>query len=238
MSSPICLALDVPTLDEAKALATACAPHVGMFKIGLELFISEGPKCVSAIREIGLPIFLDLKLFDIPVTVNHAAKCAAASGASMITVHAAGGRDMMQAAIEGAGEGVGIIAVTVLTSMNDSDMHRVGIERPVIQQVRKLADLAKGTNVKGLVCAPVELKEMRGLFGPSLTYVTPGIRGDEPVSGDDQKRTMKVDEAIKAGANWLVVGRPIRDAKDPAAAAAHMSAAAAEAISKYRAPKA
>jgi orotidine-5'-phosphate decarboxylase len=209
-----------------------------MLKVGLELFVAEGPKAVSELKSFGLPIFLDLKLFDIPATVHRAAQSAAESGASLLTVHAAGGRDMMQAAIDGAGANVSVIAVTVLTSMNDSDMHRVGIERPVIQQVRKLADLAKGTNVKGLVCAPVELKEMRGLFGPGLVYVTPGIRGEEPVTGDDQKRTMRVEDAIKAGANWLVVGRPIRDAADRAAAAAAMSAAASEAIAKHRAPKA
>jgi orotidine-5'-phosphate decarboxylase len=238
MPSPICLALDVPTLAEAKELATACAPHVGMFKVGLELFTAEGPKAVAELKAFGLPIFLDLKLHDIPATVGRAAKAAASAGASLLTVHAAGGREMMQAAVEGAGEGVGIIAVTVLTSMGDNDLHRVGIEGKVVQQVRKLADLAKGSNVKGIVCGPPELQQMRGLFGPGLTYITPGIRGDEPVSADDQKRTMKVEEAIKAGADWLVVGRPIRDAADRAAAAAAMSAAASEAIAKHRAPKA
>ena len=238
MPSPLCLALDVHTLADAKALATACAPHVGMLKIGLELFVAEGPNAVAELKQLGLPIFLDLKFFDIPATVHRAAKSAAASGATFLTVHASGGREMMEAAIEGAGPSATVAAVTVLTSMNDSDMHRVGIERPVIQQVRKLGDLAKGTNVKALVCAPVELQQMRGLFGPGITYITPGIRGDEPVTNDDQKRSMKVDEAIKAGADWLVVGRPIRDAKDPAAAAAALNAAATEALAKYRAPKA
>jgi len=238
MSSPLCLALDVHTLADAQTLAIACAPHIGMLKVGLELFVSEGPKAVAELKALGLPIFLDLKLFDIPATVHRAAKSAAESGASMITVHASGGREMMEAAIEGAGPDVTIVAVTVLTSMNDGDMHRVGIDRPVIQQVRKLGDLAKGTHVKGLVCAPVELQQMRGLFGPGITYITPGIRGDEPVSNDDQKRTMKVDEAIKAGADWLVIGRPIRDSKDPAATAAAMNAVAADALAKYRAPKA
>jgi orotidine-5'-phosphate decarboxylase len=238
MPSPICLALDVPTLAEAKELATACAPHVGMLKVGLELFTAEGPKAVSELKALGLPIFLDLKLFDIPATVGRAAKAAATAGASMVTVHASGGREMMQAAIEGAGDGVSIIAVTVLTSMGDNDLHRVGIEGKVVQQVRKLADLAKGSNVKGIVCGPTELQQMRGLFGPGLSYVAPGIRSDAPVSADDQKRTMKVEEAIKAGADWLVVGRPIRDAADRAAAAAAMNAAASDAIAKHRAPKA
>ena len=236
-TSPICLALDVPSLAAAKELAAACAPHVGMLKIGIELFLAEGPRVVTELKALGLPIFLDLKLFDIPTTVQRAAKSVAGLGVSMVTVHASGGREMMEAAIEGAGPGVTVVAVSVLTSMTDGDMHRVGIDRPVIQQVRKLADLAKGSGVKGLVCATAELQQISGLFGHAMIYVTPGIRGDEPVSDDDQKRTMKVDEAIKAGTDWLVIGRPIRDAKNPAASAAAMNAVALAAIAKYRTPK-
>jgi orotidine-5'-phosphate decarboxylase len=193
-----------------------------MLKVGLELFVEAGPQAVGLGREVDLPVFLDLKLHDIPETVERAVARAAALGVKWLTVHAAGGRTMLRRAVErahAAGTGLSILAVTVLTSMDDEDLATVGVSGGVEPQVERLAAMAWGEGVRHFVCSPREAARLRGALGDGATLVTPGVRSSSGVGADDQKRTMTAAEAIAAGADWLVVGRPIRDASDPAAAA-------------------
>ncbi|GGI07407.1 orotidine-5'-phosphate decarboxylase [Egicoccus halophilus] len=212
----IAVALDVPTLDEARALAGTLSGHVGWFKVGLELFSAHGPSAVEAIAAYG-PVFLDVKLHDIPTTVERAAARIAELGVGLLTVHAAGGRDMVRAAVSGLGDAGRVLAVTVLTSMSDLDLQ--SIAAPAARtQVPSLASLAVQAGAPGLVCAPKDLVAVRRTVGDDVLLVTPGIRpagsGD-----DDHARAATPARALADGADLLVVGRPITRADDPAAAA-------------------
>jgi orotidine-5'-phosphate decarboxylase len=193
-----------------------------MLKVGLELFVEAGPPAVALGAEAGRPVFLDLKLHDIPETVERAVARASSLGARMLTVHAAGGPAMLRRAVERAakeGQGLEIVAVTVLTSFDAADLDVTGVPGDVGSQVERLARLAWDQGVRAFVCSPHEAGRVRRALGPSATIVTPGVRPASSARGDDQKRTMTAGEAITAGADWVVVGRPIRDAADPAGAA-------------------
>ncbi|HEY8041590.1 MAG TPA: orotidine-5'-phosphate decarboxylase [Polyangiaceae bacterium] len=220
--SRLVLALDLPTLAEARALALATRDAVGMLKVGLELFIDEGPRAVALGEEVRRPVFLDLKLHDIPETVERAVARAAAMGARMLTVHASGGPAMLRRAVERArreGTDLEIVAVTVLTSLDWGDLAAIGVTGDLASQVERLARLAYGEGVRAFVCSPHEASRLRTALGPGATLITPGVRAAGAAGRDDQKRTMSAADAVAAGAGWVVVGRPIRDAQDPRAAA-------------------
>jgi orotidine-5'-phosphate decarboxylase len=226
--SRVIFALDVPSLEQARAAALAVRDAVGMVKVGLELFVEAGPAAVDVGRQAGLPVFLDLKLCDIPETVERAVARAASLQVRMLTVHASGGATMLRRAVERArseGTGLEIVAVTVLTSLDDADLAALGTTGDVGAQVERLGRLAWQQGVRSFVCSPREASRLRAALGPEATIVTPGVRAAPSgaatghVARDDQKRTMSAGEAIAAGATWVVVGRPIRDAADPLAAA-------------------
>jgi orotidine-5'-phosphate decarboxylase len=214
----ICAALDFPSWREAEPFARRIAPAVGMLKVGLELFAAEGPGAVRAAAALGLPVFLDLKLHDIPNTVEGAARSAAASGASLLTVHASGGAAMVRAAVSGAGGGLRVLAVTVLTSLDAAALRTVGLEGPPEAAVVRLARLAVEAGAGGLVCSPREVRAVRAAVGPAPLLVVPGVRPPGAAAGD-QARVATPAEAVAAGADVIVVGRPLRDAADPAAEA-------------------
>ena len=220
------VALDVSTPDEAHALADRLRGVVGGFKIGNELFTSHGPSVVSALVSRGDRVFLDLKFHDIPNTVAGAAAAAARLGVWMVNVHASGGSAMMRAAADAAraearrtGQAPPlVIAVTVLTSLDENGLAEVGVATPVASQVEHLALLAQRAGLDGVVASPQELPLIRQACGTSFLVVTPGIRGAGDARGD-QQRTLSAAEALAAGASYLVVGRPITKASDPRAAA-------------------
>ncbi len=226
MRNPIIAALDVPTTERALELAGQLAGAVGAFKVGKELFTAAGPDIVRRLRTTGAAVFLDLKFHDIPNTVAAAVRAAVRLDVQMLTIHASGGRAMMQAAEEAARDEAArkgaapplVLGVTVLTSLDDAALAEVGIAATSAQQVARLARLAVEAGLRGLVCSPLEIGLLRNVLRPTVQLVTPGIR---PASADrgDQKRTLTPAEAIAAGANWLVIGRPIIAAPDPAAAA-------------------
>jgi orotidine-5'-phosphate decarboxylase len=208
-------------------MALAVRDAVGMFKVGLELFVEAGPRAVAIGDEAGRPVFLDLKLHDIPETVDRAVARASALGVRMLTVHASGGREMLRRAVErarGDGKGLEIVAVTVLTSLDIDDLHAVGITEDLVAHVERLARVAWEQGVRAFVCSPHEAARLRATLGPSATLITPGVRAAGSPGNDDQKRTLSAREAIEAGASWVVVGRPIRDAADPLAAAKAIAA--------------
>jgi orotidine-5'-phosphate decarboxylase len=221
-SQRICAALDFPSLAGAEPFARALAPHVGMLKVGLELFAAEGPAAVRALSALGRPVFLDLKLHDIPNTVEGAARGAARSGASLLTVHAAGGAAMVQAAVRGAGPGVRVLAVTVLTSLDAAALDAVGLGGPPEAAVVRLARLAVEAGAGGLVCSPQEVAAVRAAVGPGPLLVVPGVRPAGAAVGD-QARVATPAAAVRAGADVIVVGRPLREAKDPVAAARELA---------------
>lgn len=225
MANPIIVALDV-SLERANQLVQDLAPVVGAFKIGSTLFTSNGPDFVRKVRATGASVFLDLKFHDIPNTVAGAVASATALDVQMITIHTCGGSEMMRAAEEAAQKTARgfnrpaplILGVTVLTSMNDASLREVGVPANAEEQVVHLAGLAAQSGLRGLVCSPLEVKKLRSVIPPQMQLVTPGIRlGDE--KADDQKRTMSAKEALAAGANWLVIGRPIYAAADSRKAA-------------------
>jgi orotidine-5'-phosphate decarboxylase len=218
----LAFALDFPTLDEARRMAMTVRDAVGMLKVGLELFVAEGPRAVAIGVEARRPVLLDLKLCDIPETVDRAVARTSALGAHMLTVHASGGPAMLRRAVERAhkeGAGLQIAAVTVLTSFDARDLAAVGVGASVAAHVEQLARMAYGEGVRAFVCSPHEAALLREVLGPEAMLLTPGVRSGHDARGDDQKRTMSAGEAIKAGARWVIVGRPIRDAADPLAAA-------------------
>jgi orotidine-5'-phosphate decarboxylase len=219
----IVLPLDVSTLDEAASLSEKLADEVGVLKIGLELFTSIGPGVLRIGKDLGLDVFLDLKLHDIPETVERAVRSATKHGVKYLTVHASGGPEMLQRAVKAAGQDIIILAVTVLTSLNDDDLRSVGVSRPVKDQVPGLARMAWEAGVRGFVCSPLEVSMLRHSLGPEAFLVVPGIRPAGTDTGD-QKRIATPTSAIRAGADLLVVGRPIRDAADPVAAARAIAA--------------
>jgi orotidine-5'-phosphate decarboxylase len=213
----LCAALDFPTWAAAEPFARVVAPEVGLLKVGLELFLAEGPRVVRDAAALGRPVFLDLKLHDIPNTVEGAARSAAASGAALLTVHAAGGTDMVRAAVRG-GKGLRVLAVTVLTSLDAAALARVGLAGPPEDAVVRLARLAVEAGAHGIVCSPLEVAAVRAALGNGPLLVVPGVRPPGAALGD-QARVATPKEAVRAGADVLVLGRPLREAPDPAAAA-------------------
>jgi orotidine-5'-phosphate decarboxylase len=222
-SERICVALDFPSWREAEPFARTVAPGVGLLKVGLELFAAEGPQAVRAAASLGRPVFLDLKLHDIPNTVEGAARSAAASGASLLTVHASGGPAMVAAAVKGAGGRLRVLAVTVLTSLDAAALRAIGLEGPAEAAVVRLARLAVDAGAGGLVCSPHEVRAVRAAVGPGPLLVVPGVRPAGAAKGD-QARVATPAEAVAAGADVIVVGRPLRDAADPVAAARDIAA--------------
>jgi orotidine-5'-phosphate decarboxylase len=221
--APIAVALDAPDLETAAWWAALVTPHVSTVKVGLELYLRYGPEVVASIRGAsGVKIFLDLKLHDIPATVTGAARAVARLRPELLTVHAAGGPEVIRAAVEGAPVTT-IAAVTVLTSLNQATLERIGMLGPMSDAVRRLAVLAVEAGARGLVCSPQEVAAVRAEVGPDITLITPGVR---PVGSSvhDQARTATPEEALRAGANLLVIGRPITGAPDPGAAAAAIAA--------------
>lgn len=214
--------LDLPGWNAAERFARLLNGHVGWFKVGLELFIAEGPPVIARLRELApaTKIFLDLKLHDIPATVGLAMAGAARLGADMITIHAQGGPAMMRAAVEKAG-GAKVLAVTVLTSLNPAEMNELTPEnREKGGLVKVLAARALEAGCHGLVASGHEVAALRQTFGENPRLIIPGIRPAwAQVAGDDQKRTATPREAVDGGADFLVIGRPIRDAADPVEAA-------------------
>ena len=226
MSNPIIVALDVPSVEKALALAQQVAPAVGAFKIGSELFTSGGPDIVRRIRAMGAAVFLDLKFHDIPNTVAKSVAATTRLDVQMLTIHTSGGPEMMRAAEASAQEtarSLGrpaplVLGVTVLTSMDGNELAAVGLPANPGKQVERLASLAASAGLRGLVCSPLELAALRHLLVATVQLVTPGIRGPGDAAGD-QKRTLSAPEAMAAGASWLVIGRPIYAAENPRAAA-------------------
>ncbi len=221
MRNPIIAALDVPDAEAALNLARQLAPVAGAFKVGKELFVGAGPDIVRAIRDEGGAVFLDLKFHDIPNTVARAVAAAARLDVAMLTIHASGGRDMMVAAEAAAQEMDNpplVLGVTVLTSMDGNDLSEIGLAENPATQVERLAQLAAGADLRGLVCSPREISTLRKVLPREVQLVTPGIR-PKGSDADDQKRTLTPADAITAGADWLVIGRPITAAKNPRAAA-------------------
>jgi orotidine-5'-phosphate decarboxylase len=224
--------LDYPDLDSAKKGAALVVEAVGVLKVGLELFVSEGPKAVALGKELGCEIFLDLKLHDIPETVERAVASACQLGVRYLTLHALGGNKMIEKAaarVQREGAPLTLLAVTVLTSADESDLRRIGVPRSPAEQVELLAKVALESGAGGLVCSPLEVESLRAQHGAAPVLVTPGIR---PAAGsnDDQKRTGTPAQAIRSGSSILVVGRPIRDASDPRVAALSISREIAEAM--------
>jgi orotidine-5'-phosphate decarboxylase len=226
MRNPIIVALDVPTAEEALKLVEQVAPVTGGFKIGSELFTSAGPDIIKRIRALGAPVFLDLKFHDIPNTVAKAVAAAVKLDVQMLTVHTSGGSEMLKAAEQIAQESAWrlghapplVLGVTVLTSLDSNSLSEIGLDPNVTRQVRRLANMANKAGLRGLVCSPREVAELRQVLPASSQLVTPGIRA-ETDPPDDQKRTLTPREAISLGANWLVIGRPIYAAENPRAAA-------------------
>ncbi|WP_207460185.1 orotidine-5'-phosphate decarboxylase [Azospirillum sp. SYSU D00513] len=222
-ASRIFCAVDTTDLDAARALAGRVSGVVGGVKLGLEFFLAHGPAGVRAvIGEDGPPLFLDLKLHDIPNTVAGGVRAALELKPAFMTIHSSGGPAMMRAAAEAAAAaGPGrpkILAVTVLTSLDDGDLSAVGQGTPVAEQVKRLGLLAKASGVDGVVCSPAEVALLRAACGPDFILMVPGIR-PAWAAANDQKRVMTPAEALAAGADHLVIGRPITGAGDPAEAA-------------------
>lgn len=229
--SRLAFALDYPSLASAREGVQRAGEHVGVLKVGLELFLREGPAAVALGAEHQREVFLDLKLHDIPETVARAVGSAVELGVRFLTLHAAGGPRMLQQAVRQAeGTGLTLLAVTVLTSLDASDLERTGVGGGVEQHARRLGRLAWDCGVGGLVCSVAEVEQLRAALGPEAVLVTPGIRPSGGETSDDQKRTGTPASAIRSGASLLVVGRPIRDALDPAAAARGIVREIAEAM--------
>ena len=219
-------AIDRGDVGEARALAASVGPAVDGLKLGLEFFVANGPAGVRLVKRAGRPLFLDLKLADIPNTVAGAVRAAARLQPRFLTLHAGGGKAMMRAAVDAVAEGgvpMQLLAVTVLTSLDAADLHGLGVHRQPADQVRALAELALEAGCGGLVCAPSEVALLRETFGRQPILVVPGIRPADAPAGD-QKRTLTPREARDAGADVLVVGRPITAAARPGDAAVALRA--------------
>ncbi len=214
----LCFPLDYPTLAQAEAAAERLAPMIGVFKVGLELFVREGPESVRRIKRFGREVFLDLKLHDIPNTVAAAVASASDLEVDYLTVHTSGGPTMLEAAARRVEGSLTLLGVTVLTSLDDQELARVGVADGAKLQAQRLATVARDAGLRGLVCSMNEVAELRRVLGAEATLVTPGIRPSGADVGD-QKRVGTPTDAIRAGSTLLVVGRPIRNAPDPCRAA-------------------
>ena len=214
MSSPVYVAIDTPDLDRARTIAKAVRQQAGGLKLGLEFFSHNGRTGVMEIAELGLPLFLDLKFHDIPNTVAKAIQALSPLVPSILTVHAAGGRAMLEDAKAAAPASTKVVAVTVLTSLDQRDLKRIGVNGTPQMQVERLADLAHEAGLDGIVCSGNEVAAVRKRWANGF-FVVPGIRPAEASAGD-QKRVMTPRAAIDAGASILVIGRPVTDAADPA----------------------
>lgn len=232
-ANPIICALDTQEVEEATSIAQDVMPHVGAIKLGLEFFTANGAAGVKHITQLGIPVFLDLKFHDIPTTVAKAIAATAGMNMFMMTVHTSGGHNMLRAAMD-ASDRVAqvtgkdrplVIGVTILTSLDQDDVAMLGFNHTVNDQVTRLADLAQSAGLDGVVCSPNEISLIRKACGHDLKLIVPGIR-PEGASADDQKRVLTPKEALKRGADYLVVGRPITQAADRAA----MARAIAESI--------
>jgi orotidine-5'-phosphate decarboxylase len=218
MTDKLILALDMDRADDALALVRKLKGELSLFKVGSQLFTREGPAFIRALRAEGVDIFLDLKWHDIPQTVASAVSAAVALDVRYVTVHASGGVEMLRAAQAAVkGSRTEILAVTVLTSLEDGTLRQIGFERTAAEQVLRLARLAVRAEVRGLVCSPHEIELIREQIQERVTLVTPGVRSGKD-GLQDQKRTLSAGEALKRGANHLVIGRPITKAADPVAA--------------------
>lgn len=217
MSNRIFVALDTPDIEKAKAIATRVRHHVGGIKLGLEFFMANGRHGVHEMHELGLPIFLDLKLHDIPNTVGKAIQALRGLEPAILTVHAAGGRAMMEDAKAAAPTGTKVVAVTMLTSLDGNDMRSIGLKPDAHEQVVRLAELAQEAGVDGIVCSGEEVGAAHKVW-PKGFFVVPGVRPAEGAVAD-QKRVVTPRAAIDAGASIIVVGRPITQAADPDQAA-------------------
>jgi orotidine-5'-phosphate decarboxylase len=219
--SPVYVAVDTPDLARAERLATSLSGHIGGLKVGLEFFCANGPEAVRAIASSGMPVFLDLKLHDIPNTVAGAMRSLAALKPAVVTVHAAGGIAMMQAAKEAAPAGTRVVAVTVLTSLDAGDLRSIGVSASPAEQVDQLASLARRAGLDGIVCSGAEVKAARAAWREGF-FVVPGIRPGGAATAD-QKRVVTPSQAMADGASLLVIGRPITEAPDPVAAAGEIA---------------
>ena len=222
-SDKLIFALDAKSYEEALSWVDLLSGYVGMFKVGKELFTAVGPKIIQSIKERSQKVFLDLKFHDIPNTVAGAAQAAVNLNVDMFNVHASGGSQMMKEAVKAAWNCADklvkprpvVLAVTVLTSLNNDDLQEIGFHKNTDELVLHLAGLAKDAGASGVVASPQDIVRLREAYGPEFVIVTPGIRSAaEPVK-DDQKRTLSAGEAIKAGADYIVVGRPIRASANP-----------------------
>ncbi|MGV8079204.1 MAG: orotidine-5'-phosphate decarboxylase [Syntrophales bacterium] len=238
--SRLIFALDVADgIDEALSWVRRLRDHVGLFKVGKEAFTSLGPEIVHRIRQEGAEVFLDLKFHDIPNTVARAAEAACGLGVAMFNVHASGGRRMVADAAKAVRSWSGergidpplVLAVTILTSLDGKDLQDIGFAFDVDGMVLRLAGMARDAGAGGVVASPHDAAAIRKACGRDFIIVTPGIRGADAVAGDDQKRAWSADEAVRAGADYVVVGRPIRLARDPAAEADRIVARIGEGLS-------
>jgi orotidine-5'-phosphate decarboxylase len=221
--APIAVALDAPDLETAARWTSLVTPHVSTVKIGLELYLRYGPEAVASVRGAsGVDIFLDLKLHDIPATVAGAARAVARLRPALLTVHAAAGPAAIKAAAEAA-PGTTVVAVTVLTSLAEADLSGIGLAGPVSEAARRLAALAVDAGARGLVCSPQEVAALRAEVGDDILLITPGVR-PAGAAVNDQARVATPEEALRAGADLLVIGRPITGAADPGAAASAIAA--------------
>ncbi len=228
--------LDLPDYDKAMSYVEALKDHIGLFKVGLELFISQGPDILKSIREAGgAGIFLDLKLHDIPVTVQRAFMAASVHGPEFVTVHCDEGEEILRGVAENNPSGTKILAITVLTSLDQEKLRALGYRDEYANHIAALvlqkARIAKAAGCHGVVCSGLEVAAIKRELGPELIAVTPGIRPAwSIVDQDDQKRIVTPADAVRNGSDYVVIGRPIRDAKDPADAAKRVGEEIAEAL--------
>jgi orotidine-5'-phosphate decarboxylase len=228
----IVVALDVPNLASAARLVDELGETISWVKVGLQLFTAEGPAIIDAMKLRGLKVFLDLKFHDIPHTAVEAVRSAVALGAGMTTIHLSGGSDMVRSAVEASqSSSLLVLGVTVLTSLDDDQLKEVGVQRTAKQQVLELVALGRSCGLRGVVCSPLEIAALRGKFGNSLTIVTPGVRPSDS-NLDDQRRVMTPADAVRAGADFLVIGRPITAAASPREAAVRIADEISESLSR------
>lgn len=226
MRDKLIVALDLPDAEEALSLARTLSGQAGWVKVGMTLLYSAGPDIIRELRSMGFKVFVDLKLHDIPHQVEGACKTLTRAGANMITVHASGGRAMLEAAVKATAAAADkfkaprpfVVAVTVLTSLDDASLAEVGVSRTSAEQVESLALLAREAGCDGVVCSPLEAEAVRSVIGADALIVTPGIRPEGDAAGD-QVRVATPSAALAAGASHLVIGRPVTGAPDPVGAA-------------------